>query len=400
MVKSNIFFGVAPVGVLALIVLLTGITIITYFGYRLPELASVAILLAFVSLTVLPFLRNLRSSEALILFTMAALLVVYVFSYLSAYGIRFNSEAIRRIYVMAIVFSGVVVGYAATLGRNLDLAGRVAKWGGIAALGVLGIMLILKGHGLAAKNVVGGISIHLAFLATAGHFVINKNKAGLAVIVLPLTLIAAGVLANQRMLVGLGVAVGLALPLMLLDKTKVASYLVLLASAAFAVFIVLFIVNLRTSDFISDLRYLSVEWTGRRLESGRDILWPRIVEAAKHSPVFGLGPAALPDSYTGVALSSHNSFLQTLLQAGYAGLAAIIVILAALGLVLVRSKVHSFAALGALYVAVVVVHNSFEVVLTQNVFAICCATWITFGYFLGLSRLPSTKGEADISLCK
>ena len=62
-----------------------------------------------------------------------------------------------------------------------------------------------------------------------------------------------------------------------------------------------------------------LEEGGRRLMSGRDVLWPVVWKAIAEHPVLGAGPGTvLSDIYT-TNLSAHNLYLQIGLQIGYGG---------------------------------------------------------------------------------
>ena len=110
--------------------------------------------------------------------------------------------------------------------------------------------------------------------------------------------------------------------------------------------------------------------------SGRDVIWIAIIgEISAHNYIgFGLGslPGGLLEGhYEG--LSAHNGFLQLLYQFGAAGLLVFLVACAAVMRALVR---RSDRGVSAAIFAGALVHELFEVVLTQNHFGSGLLIWV------------------------
>lgn len=110
--------------------------------------------------------------------------------------------------------------------------------------------------------------------------------------------------------------------------------------------------------------------------SGRDVIWLDVIGevSANGYKGFGLGSepgGVLTSVYQG--LSAHNGFLQVLYQFGGLGLA---IFLVGCGLVLAKSALRSDRGVSAAIFLGALLHEVFEVVLTQNLFGAGLLLWL------------------------
>lgn len=114
------------------------------------------------------------------------------------------------------------------------------------------------------------------------------------------------------------------------------------------------------------LNELTIEITGKNLFSGRQLFWGDLTKAVIERPWLGHGAGAIAETFTGYSWSAHNLYLQTALQVGLVGLGALTLLLWVMWAQLWRGR-RSFAVrLAAAYFLGILVHQVFEVSLTQN----------------------------------
>lgn len=110
--------------------------------------------------------------------------------------------------------------------------------------------------------------------------------------------------------------------------------------------------------------------------SGRDVIWFDIISTLDSDGYRGFGLGSLPGGlleghYEG--LSAHNGFLQILYQCGAVGLAAFLV---ACALVIVALSRRDDRGIGVAILLGALIHEMFEVVLTQNHFGSGLLLWL------------------------
>lgn len=118
--------------------------------------------------------------------------------------------------------------------------------------------------------------------------------------------------------------------------------------------------------------------TNKNFYSGREQFWGYLITDIIHEPFFGYGPSATPFKLIDVPLSSHNLYLQIGIQSGIPGIVLIIIFFYRLFLIFVRSS-SSDGQLGAAIVMFTMIHQMFEVSLTQNNLGIGLLVWLPLG---------------------
>lgn len=176
-------------------------------------------------------------------------------------------------------------------------------------------------------------------------------------------------------------------------KGDICRYAVLLFGAVTAVILVFSIVypSLYGTQLGFRLELLSREYLNKNFFSGREVVWRAVLEALEGNEVFGLGLSMEPSMIYNTSISSHNLYLQTILQSGVVGLAFVLGLLL---LVVVRlSKSNLLVCyLGIALVLGLLVHEGFEVTLTQNNFSYGIAYWMLLGVALSMGRGVNDHG--------
>ena len=133
---------------------------------------------------------------------------------------------------------------------------------------------------------------------------------------------------------------------------------------------------LLNSEVASTLNILSMTYTGKNFFSGRQMLWGNLIEAISLRPFFGYGLNALPNLVVDTNLSSHNLYLQTLLQGGFVGM---FLLAAFMARILRDIQRTDLAPEGAAYICAVIFNECFEPTITQTGFVYGCVTWMILG---------------------
>lgn len=242
----------------------------------------------------------------------------------------------------------------------------------------------------ATKNAVSGLLVHVSFmwlLLKKAHnspressrvefltiawlllmSIIVSHRTFLAVLFICLTIVATGRFfpKKSRFLVAGVTVVGL----------LIGNYILVSVMA-----------NLNTSDLVSILNDMSDEYFNRRFTSGRETLWYLILYALNDNIWMGLGPGVIPSDFIETDLSSHNSYLQVLLQMGIVGVTLMVVPLLYIAFGISKLSSRSMFFLALVYFITTIIHSSFEVILTQNNFPIAAMIWVNLGILFSISN--------------
>lgn len=162
-----------------------------------------------------------------------------------------------------------------------------------------------------------------------------------------------------------------------------------LACILIALFMFFYIATFET-DFGAYLDDLSRQYLHKGFYSGRQRIWGGVFQAANQAPLFGNGLAALPADFIDTGLSSHNLYLQTLLQSGYIGLLLLIGLFLAILSRLLKQPISGNSALAVSMLFAVMFQETFEVCLLQNHLMIGLMMWTIMGMGLKENSNPKT----------
>jgi O-antigen ligase len=300
----------------------------------------------------------------------------------SFYGIKHTA----LIFVVLIIFSFFFTHSEMFLKSPFFLAAVVAS-----------ALIILLGHFTGPnKNTVAGAFAYTAF---ASSMVMNTIwfRSGWLLTLTPYVIVAAlGFLLGDRAVAGLPIlGIGMFFVVRVVAARRFIHTMIFAVSgAALAFFIAVF-----SQPDLVDLLYRFNAYvrqnTGRPAESGRQILWPDILHAVANNKWFGLGAGVIPQDIMNTVLSSHNLYLQVLLQTGIIGVSALVLLL----FVLWRSASPdrrlgdlTFRHLLVVDIWILLLHCDLEVFLTQNSLVVGIPAWVMLG--LGLGHLSAVKRQS------
>lgn len=143
-----------------------------------------------------------------------------------------------------------------------------------------------------------------------------------------------------------------------------------------------------------------VEWnqwiylhTGKTLLSGRDKFWGSLIDAILERPFWGYGGGANLTEIADITLSAHNLYIQIGLQVGIAGLLIFILLLGSIWAIFWKGRNNKTVRLSAAFMAAVIIHQLFEVCLTQNNLTVGLIQWLIMAIGVSVSR---NNSDVDI----
>ena len=174
--------------------------------------------------------------------------------------------------------------------------------------------------------------------------------------------------------------------------------------------------TLTQTELGTRLNLWSLDVFGKQFFSGREDFWGQILAVVVRRPIMGYGLGVSINSITNKDLSSHSLYLQTALQSGLVGLLLLLLLLYRIFQILQQRK-HTAAYAAAAFLLGVLVHECFEVSLTQNNWPTGMFVWMLLGFAIqarwternplfGMLRdceqkvgqiMPQTKDAADNS---
>lgn len=255
----------------------------------------------------------------------------------------------------------------------------------------LAAIVLVYGSGL-PKNITGGTMIYL--LAVIAILAAAQGYATVTTLLLfgAITAICLGL--DFRAMLGyaaIGAAVVVAmrfLPAQLI--------FVLGASGAMGIItgVIWYVTHVESSALAAQITALIESYSGRRATSGRDWLWPAILNAVSISPWQGLGAGVRPSDFLSTDYSSHSTYMQTLLQVGYLGLFCLAGFLISVWRQIVRFGQDPIGRLTASLFIIFVMHNSSEVIMFQNAMIAAVPAWAALGMGLSLARQREISGAS------
>lgn len=135
--------------------------------------------------------------------------------------------------------------------------------------------------------------------------------------------------------------------------------------------------------------YWMMEYTGKRILSGRDYIWRSLADVILTKPWFGFGSGAQSGDVIITTLSAHNLYLQIALQVGLVGLILFIVSLYCIWRAFWNNRYDKKVMLSASFFIGIIVYQIYEVSLTQNNLPFSLLQWTIIG--MGISYSLNSK---------
>ncbi|OLL27321.1 hypothetical protein BTH42_33455 [Burkholderia sp. SRS-W-2-2016] len=331
------------------------------------------------------FAITLRNSRGLI--ALFGLLGAYLFVHMIA---KADLKTLERLVQVLIAFLCMVGG--ATLepvtrtvrgGREQDMKKIIVCAVSLAIVIALTIVVAVSSGDAKNKH-----AYSLFFCLTLAWAVIRRKKldsdnAGIAV--LSFLAIVVGLATDTR---GLAVyalfCVGIA---MLCKLPLIGRFAARYVFIPIVVFLAVYVIYYEAIATFGDrLLWSAFHYTGRTALSGRQDIWPAYIQAFYKDPIFGVGPSAIPDveNTHGYRVSAHNFYLQYATEFGLVGLAIVILIMRSIWRTVSLSRTRNPLALSV--VLMVVMANSTEALLLENMFYVGICQWILIGMALAAAR--------------
>jgi len=124
------------------------------------------------------------------------------------------------------------------------------------------------------------------------------------------------------------------------------------------------------------------QYTGKNLFSGREDLWLLVIDQANSSKLIGIGPERTTSFLEILGYSAHNLYIQTFAECGYIGLVFLCSLLVILFLEL-SYRGGYVCVFGQAFLLGVMIHETFEVTLTQNGLPVGLLIWVALGSAFG-----------------
>lgn len=129
-------------------------------------------------------------------------------------------------------------------------------------------------------------------------------------------------------------------------------------------------------SFFNTLDTFITSKLGKPIYTGREEIWAGLLGIIKDKPFFGHGPGATANMYLDLNLSAHNLFLQTALQSGWVGFGLLFLILFSIWQRFRIGIINKEVRLTAAFLIAIIVHQTFEISLTQNNIVIGILQWL------------------------
>lgn len=161
-----------------------------------------------------------------------------------------------------------------------------------------------------------------------------------------------------------------------------------IASSSAAVFATIWLyLNIDRGSLARRFAEVILEFSGRRIDNGREDLWLYILRATQENPIFGLGAGILPRDILSTDLSGHNYYLQVYLQVGILGLAILVAFLLSVWWILAKATTAA-GRFGSAVFLMFVVENGVETLMFQNSTVVSVPAWIAIGMAIAIERNP------------
>lgn len=144
-------------------------------------------------------------------------------------------------------------------------------------------------------------------------------------------------------------------------------------------------------DNFYKLNEITINLTGKPLMTGRNTIWAQLVDVISLKPWLGYGASVLPEDFLSISFSAHNLYLQTALQTGIIGVVLLAIFFFFIWKSFWENRHDSKIILVASFFIGIIMHQSFEVTLTQNYFSIGLLQWIIIAMGLHYSLNKNSK---------
>lgn len=143
--------------------------------------------------------------------------------------------------------------------------------------------------------------------------------------------------------------------------------------------------DLYLSNFNSLNNYI-VNLTGKRIFSGRELIWRGLLRLIRKKPLFGYGSGIHAEDFFVSDLTSHNLYLEISLQTGLIGLTLFFIFLFFLWKNFYSAKDDLSIKIAGSYFVGLMVYQLFELSLLQSTVYIAITSWILLAFSMALTN--------------
>src|SRR5438876_9506288 len=132
---------------------------------------------------------------------------------------------------------------------------------------------------------------------------------------------------------------------------------------------------------------------GKSLFTGRERLWPFLATLISRHPLLGYGRGPLPAAFLDTDRSYHSLYFQISLQSGVFGLVLFLLLMGRIWSFYWVGRDDPIVRLSGAFLTGILVHQTFEVSLTQNELPIGLVQWLILG--MGVSQILKRQLAED-----
>lgn len=333
------------------------------------------LLFMFLILMLLIQKKNLTKTELTLFTPFIGFNLVYLFSATDVSGIMIFINQTAYLMIIYIIYS---ISWSKFQVRALSYLYYIS-------LPIL-LALIFIMPDLLNMNVVGSYAYYLSFFPLL-YLIGYTKKLKKSRIILVFSLLALVILGTDSRSILLSTTFGLMTFFLwkFITKRKLLFDLYFFFVLAFNYFVVIVYPNMHKWDNFYQLNELSMNLTGKPLLTGRNTIWAQLVDIISLQPWLGYGSSVVPEDFLTTSLSAHNLYLQIGLQTGIIGIGLFLLFFYFIWRTLWNGRQSSKVSLVASFVIGILIHQSFEVTLTQNQFGIGLLQWIIIGFGLSFA---------------
>lgn len=292
-----------------------------------------------------------------------------------------SNAFIRFVQIVSIIsLVHVTYHYARYSSNGVALYQRIFL---VFSIGMLLITVLMAGSdqiGGFQNNNALGLWLAVATIASIDFFRTTKGKF----IYLSFMLLAIYITGSRTSLGAVFLGIIVYFSWVIISKSKMLFWSIFLCNIILAFFVIILFSN-QAYD-LDQINEISQNSTGKNFLSGRNIVWPILLELIFQQPVFGWGGGVIIGDVIGMDLSAHNFYLQLLVQVGFLGLVLFIALIFYVWKLIWKFRNQKLAASACGSFLIVLMSQNFEVTILQNNLVLSYPMWGFLGAFLGGAR--------------
>ena len=251
------------------------------------------------------------------------------------------------------------------------------------------MLFICKGFVMVERKSIKSIGHFLAFSNywTIAYYLLSNKRQSRRILFLFILINLTGVfvIAVRSTWLALTAAATTFILWPIISKNKFRFYAWFFLALGMGILFINIYLMISSLPIFDQMQRLVRELTRGNLYSGRQNIWPVLIEAIKAQPLFGYGAAASPGLFLSTGLSSHNLYLQIALQVGLIGILFFMILIFSIWKCFWKGRNNQLVRLSAAFMIGILVHQLFEVSLTQNNLAIGLLQWMIIGQGISFS---------------